>query len=75
VPLHHILRHDRGCRFWVLIETAHVVGSGKSYLMDIASAIATGQPCHVIAAGRTDLTSIKKLKKRLKLKKPALDES
>ena len=36
-------------------------GSGKSYLLDTASAIATGQPCPVIAAGRTEEETEKRL--------------
>lgn len=36
-------------------------GSGKSFLVDIASAIATGQRCPVIAAGRTEEENEKRL--------------
>ena len=36
-------------------------GSGKSYLMDLASAIATGQLCPVIAAGRDEAETEKRL--------------
>lgn len=36
-------------------------GSGKSFLVDIASAIATGQRCPVIAAGRTEEENQKRL--------------
>jgi putative DNA primase/helicase len=36
-------------------------GTGKSYLLDTASAIATGQPCPVIAAGRTEEETEKRL--------------
>ena len=36
-------------------------GSGKSYLVDIASAIATGQRCPVIAAGKTEEEAEKRL--------------
>jgi putative DNA primase/helicase len=40
---------------------AHAAGSGKSYLFDVASAIATGQACQVIAAGRTEEETEKRL--------------
>jgi putative DNA primase/helicase len=40
---------------------AHAPSSGKSYLWDIASGIATGQRCHVIAAGRTEEETEKRL--------------
>lgn len=40
---------------------APVAGSGKSYLVDIASVIATGRPCPVIAAGRTEEETEKRL--------------
>ncbi|MGI4941677.1 MAG: bifunctional DNA primase/polymerase [Janthinobacterium lividum] len=30
---------------------AHTAGTGKSYLVDLSSAIATGRPCPVVAAG------------------------
>lgn len=36
-------------------------GSGKSYLFDVASAIATGQRCPVMAAGRTEEETEKRL--------------
>jgi putative DNA primase/helicase len=36
-------------------------GSGKSYLVDLASAIATGQRCPVIAAGRDEAETEKRL--------------
>ena len=40
---------------------ANTAGSGKSYLVDIASAIATGRPCPVVAAGQTDEETEKRL--------------
>ena len=40
---------------------APVPGSGKSYLVDTASAIATGRFCPVIAAGRTEEETEKRL--------------
>jgi putative DNA primase/helicase len=48
------------------VAPTHVVrsstpGSGKTYLVDVASAIATGQPCHAIAAGRTEEETEKRL--------------
>jgi putative DNA primase/helicase len=48
------------------VTPAHVAraptpGSGKTYLFDTASAIATGQPCHAIAAGRTEEETEKRL--------------
>jgi len=44
----------------------HVAGAptpatGKSFLMDVASAVAVGQPCHVIAAGRDEAETEKRL--------------
>jgi hypothetical protein len=36
-------------------------GTGKSYLLDIAAAIAIGQPCPVMAAGRTEEETEKRL--------------
>ena len=33
---------------------AHTIGTGKSLLVDVAAAIATGRRCPVIAAGRTE---------------------
>jgi len=41
--------------------TAPVAGSGKSYIIDLASAIATGQRAPVIAAGRTEEETEKRL--------------
>lgn len=41
--------------------TAPVAGSGKSYIIDIASGIATGQRAPVIAAGRTEEETEKRL--------------
>ena len=40
---------------------APTAGSGKSYVFDIASAIAIGQPCPVMAAGRTEEETEKRL--------------
>jgi putative DNA primase/helicase len=40
---------------------APAAGSGKSYLVDVASAIATGRLCPVIAAGRTEEETEKRL--------------
>jgi putative DNA primase/helicase len=36
-------------------------GTGKSYLLDVAAAIAIGQPCPVMAAGRTEEETEKRL--------------
>jgi Primase C terminal 2 (PriCT-2) len=43
------------------VARAPTAGSGKSYLFDVAAAIAAGQPCHVIAAGRTEEETEKRL--------------
>ena len=40
---------------------APVAGSGKSYLVDVASALETGRLCPVIAAGRTEEETEKRL--------------
>ena len=40
---------------------ANVAGSGKSLLVDVASTIATGRPCPVIAAGKTAEETEKRL--------------
>ncbi|POR42700.1 PriCT-2 domain-containing protein [Methylobacterium sp. V23] len=40
---------------------AHSPGTGKSFLVDIASAIATGRLCPVIAAGKTEEETEKRL--------------
>lgn len=40
---------------------AHTPGTGKSLLVDVASSIATGRPCPVIAAGRTEEETEKRL--------------
>ena len=40
---------------------ANAAGSGKSYLADIASAIATGRPCPVVAAGPDEIETEKRL--------------
>ncbi|MER8648410.1 MULTISPECIES: PriCT-2 domain-containing protein [unclassified Mesorhizobium] len=50
----------------LVVAPLHVVnapeaGSGKSYIVDLASAIATGQRCPVIAAGRTEEETEKRL--------------
>jgi hypothetical protein len=41
--------------------SAPTPGSGKSYLLDAAAAIAIGQPCPVMAAGRTEEETEKRL--------------
>lgn len=43
------------------IARAPVAASGKSYLFDVAAAIAIGQPCPVMAAGRTEEETEKRL--------------
>ncbi|WP_462120614.1 PriCT-2 domain-containing protein [Methylorubrum extorquens] len=43
------------------IFRAHTPGSGKSYLVDLICAIATGRRCPVIAAGRTEEETEKRL--------------
>ena len=43
------------------VISAPEAGSGKSYLVDLAAAIATGQPCPVIAGGRTEEETEKRL--------------
>ena len=43
------------------VARAPSAGSGKSYLVDLASAIATGQRCPVIAAGRDEAETEKRL--------------
>ena len=40
---------------------AHSPGTGKSYLVDLFSAIAAGRPCPVIAAGKTEEETEKRL--------------
>lgn len=40
---------------------AHTPGTGKSYLVDLASVIATGRRCPVIAAGKTEEETEKRL--------------
>ena len=40
---------------------AHTAGTGKSFLVDIASVIATGRLCPVIAAGKTEEETEKRL--------------
>jgi len=41
--------------------SAPAPGTGKSFLFDISAAIATGQPCPVMAAGRTEEETEKRL--------------
>jgi putative DNA primase/helicase len=41
--------------------SAPVPGSGKSFLFDVAAAIALGQPCPVLAAGRSEEETEKRL--------------
>lgn len=43
------------------VARAPTAGSGKSYLFDISAAIATGQPCPVMAAGRKEEETEKRL--------------
>lgn len=43
------------------VISAPEAGSGKSYLLDVATAIALGQPCPVMAAGRTEEETEKRL--------------
>jgi putative DNA primase/helicase len=43
------------------VVSAPEAGSGKSYLLDVAAAIALGQPCPVMAAGRTEEETEKRL--------------
>jgi putative DNA primase/helicase len=40
---------------------ANTAGSGKSYLVDVASAINSGRPCPVVSAGNTDEETEKRL--------------
>jgi putative DNA primase/helicase len=40
---------------------ASTAGSGKTYLVDLASAISTGRPCPVVAAGQTEEETEKRL--------------
>lgn len=40
---------------------AHMAGSGKSFLLDVSAAIATGQRCPVMAAGKTAEETEKRL--------------
>lgn len=51
---------------------APVAGSGKSYLIDVAAAIATGQRCPVIAAGRTEEETEKRLASALLAGQPLI---
>ena len=43
------------------VISAPEAGSGKSYLLDVVAAIAVGQPCPVLAAGRTEEETEKRL--------------
>jgi putative DNA primase/helicase len=43
------------------VACAPASGTGKSYLFDIAAAISLGQPCPVLAAGRTEEETEKRL--------------
>jgi putative DNA primase/helicase len=43
------------------VMSAPTAGSGKSYIIDLASAIATGRACPVIAAGRNEEETEKRL--------------
>ena len=43
------------------VVSAPEAGSGKSYLLDVAAAVALGQPCPVMAAGRTEEETEKRL--------------
>ena len=43
------------------VISAPEAGSGKSYILDVVAAIATGQPCPVMAAGRTEEETEKRL--------------
>jgi hypothetical protein len=43
------------------VACAPTSGTGKSYLFDIAAAISLGQPCPVLAAGRTEEETEKRL--------------
>jgi len=43
------------------VISAPEAGSGKSYLLDVAAAIAIGQPCPVMAVGRTEEETEKRL--------------
>jgi putative DNA primase/helicase len=47
------------------VATAPVAGSGKSYLVDLASALATGERAPVLAAGRTEEETEKRLSSAL----------
>jgi len=43
------------------VISAPEAGSGKSYLLDVAAAVALGQPCPVMAAGRSEEETEKRL--------------
>ena len=45
----------------LIVVNAHTPGTGKSYLVDVISAITTGRRCPVIAAGKTDEETEKRL--------------
>ena len=51
-----------GCKVVPMhVVSAPTPGTGKSYLLDISSGIATGQPCPIIAAGKTEEETEKRL--------------
>jgi putative DNA primase/helicase len=52
------------------VTDAPEAGAGKSYLLDIAAAIATGQPMPVIAAGRSEEETEKRLGSALLASQP-----
>ena len=54
------------------VTTAPQAGTGKSYLFDIAGAIALGQPCPVIAAGKTEDEMEKRLGAALLASQPLI---
>lgn len=51
---------------------ASTPGTGKSYLLDTSSAIALGQPCPVMAAGRTEEETEKRLGAALMASQPII---
>jgi hypothetical protein len=68
----HSVRVARGAMQVVPMHanTAPEAGSGKSYLFDLASAIATGEIAPVIAAGRTEEETEKRLSAELMAAQP-----
>lgn len=54
------------------VTSAPQAGSGKSYLFDIASAISIGQPCPVMAAGKTEEELDKRLGSALMAGQPII---